>query len=145
VLEQPVVVLVKVNCTVPGTFPVTSPAEVTVAMVLSLLDQVPPVAGVILIVPYTQKHDSADKVGFATMVTVGVVVLQVVVLSTQVNVTLPAATPVITPPLVTVAILVLLLVHVTPVVGVNGPVPPTQTDVGAVTTGLEFIVTVKLS
>jgi hypothetical protein len=119
VFEHPVVVLVKVNVTVPAATPVTTPGFVTVASAWSLLDQVPPVAGVILIVEFTQTNEAADKVGFATIVTAGVVVLQVVVLSTQINVTLPAETPVITPPLVTFALLTLLLVHVTPVVGVN--------------------------
>ena len=46
-----------------------------------------------------------------------------------------------TPALVTVAIALLLLVHVPPVVGDNVAVLPTQTDAGAVTTGKALTVT----
>lgn len=42
---QPVAVLVKVNVTEPALTPVTKPVLVTVAIELSLLDQVPPVDG----------------------------------------------------------------------------------------------------
>jgi len=118
---------------------------VIVAKLVLLLVQVPPVAGVKFIVLFIHTKDAPVKIGLATMSTFGVVVLQVVILLTQMKVTEPAVTPVITPPLVTVALPVLELVQDTPVVGVNWPVPPTQTDVGAVTTGFEFIVTVKLS
>ena len=46
VLEQPVVVFVKVIFAVPRSTPVTTPPLVTVATVPSLLDQLPPVDGV---------------------------------------------------------------------------------------------------
>jgi hypothetical protein len=60
----------------------------------------------------------------------------------NVNVTLPAATPVTTPPLVTVANAVLLLVHVPPVVGVSVIVLPAHIDeTGALTTGSGLTVT----
>ena len=57
------------------------------------------------------------------------------------KVTVPAATPVITPAFVTVATAVLLLAHVPPVVGDNVAVLPTHTDAGAVTVGFTFTVT----
>ena len=59
----------------------------------------------------------------------------------NVNVTEPAATPVITPAFVTVAIDVLLLVQVPPVVGDNVAVLPTHTVAGAVTVGFALTVT----
>jgi hypothetical protein len=73
-----------------------------------------------------------------------VVLLQVVLVLVKVKVAFPKLTPVITPPFVTVAIALLLLVHVPPVVGVSVPVFPTQTIDGDVTVGLGFTVTVTL-
>ena len=57
------------------------------------------------------------------------------------NVTLPVATPVTSPALVTVAFVASLLVQVPPVVGDNVIVLPTQTDDPALTTGKELTVT----
>ena len=63
----------------------------------------------------------------------------------NVNVALPAPTPVTTPAFVTVAIEVLLLVHVPPVVGDNVMVEPAHIEVaGAVTTGRELTVTAEV-
>ena len=45
VLEQPVVLLVKVSVAEPQATPVTTPALVTVAIPVLLLDQVPPEVG----------------------------------------------------------------------------------------------------
>jgi hypothetical protein len=60
----------------------------------------------------------------------------------NVNVTLPAATPVTTPAFVTVANAVLLLAHVPPVVGVSVIVLPAHIDdAGALTVGRGFTVT----
>ena len=60
----------------------------------------------------------------------------------NVNVTLPAATPVTTPAFVTVANEVLLLAHVPPVVGVSVIVLPAHIDdTGALTTGSGLTVT----
>src|SRR5439155_2648611 len=73
-----------------------------------------------------------------------VVLLHPVVPSVNVNVTLPADTPVITPALVTVAMAVLLLVHVPPLVGDSVAVLPTHTDAGAVTVGSALTVTDKV-
>ena len=73
------------------------------------------------------------------MVTVAVGLdVQPVEVWVNVNVTVPAETPVIRPALVMVALEILLLVHVPPVVGDTLVVLPTQTSVGPVTetTGL---------
>ena len=45
VLEQPVTVLVNVKVALPGAIPSTNPELLILAMELSLLTQVPPVAG----------------------------------------------------------------------------------------------------
>jgi hypothetical protein len=58
-------------------------------------------------------------VGRALIVTADVVLLQVVTVLVNVKVTLPAAAPVTTPALVTVAKEGLLLTHVPPVVGLS--------------------------
>ena len=63
----------------------------------------------------------------------------------KVKVTLPAATPVTSPELVTVALVGSLLVQVPPVVGDNVIVPPMQTDDPALTTGKELTVTVDVA
>ena len=76
------------------------------------------------------------------IVTVAVVVLQFVVPSVNVKVTVPAATPVIKPELVTVAIVLSLLTHVPPDVGDNDAELPTQREDGELTTGGEFILIV---
>ncbi len=80
-------------------------------------------------------------IGNALIVTLFVVLEQVVALLVNVKVTFPDATGVITPALVTVAIPVLLLVHVPPVFGVSVPKFPIQICVGEVTTGAAFTVT----
>ena len=59
----------------------------------------------------------------------------------KVKVTLPAATPVTSPALVTVALVASLLVQVPPVVGDKVMVPPMQTDDPALTAGKELTVT----
>ena len=63
----------------------------------------------------------------------------------KVNVTLPAATPVANPALVTVALVGSLLVQVPPVVGDSVMVLPTQTEVPALTTGKALTVTVDVA
>jgi hypothetical protein len=80
--------------------------------------------------------------GFALMITGVVVLLQPVAVSVKVNVTLPAATPVITPALVTLANSGSLLTHVPPVVGDNVAVLPAHKLAGAVTDGNAFMVAV---
>ena len=63
----------------------------------------------------------------------------------KVNVTLPAATPVANPALVTVALVGSLLVQVPPVVGDSVMVLPTQTEDPALTTGKALTVTVDVA
>ena len=63
----------------------------------------------------------------------------------KVNVTLPVATPVTSPALVTVAFVASLLVQVPPVVGDNVIVLPTQTEDPALTTGSALTVTVAVA
>ena len=62
----------KVNVMLPAATPVTNPALVTVALVGSLLVQVPPVVGDKVIVPSTQTEDPALTTGRALTVTVAV-------------------------------------------------------------------------
>ena len=144
VLLQFVVPSVKVKVTLPADTPVITPALVTVAIEISLLAHVPPDAGDRVAVLPTHSDMGAVTAGKAFTVTDEVVLLQFVVASVKVNVTLPADTPVITPALVTVAIELSLLAHVPPEVGDRVVVLPTHTDGGAVTTGGEFTVIVVL-
>src|SRR5260221_5450112 len=84
--------------------PVATPALVTVAREGLLLTHVPPLIGLNVIVnPIHKLDDGTLTVGSALIVTADVVLLQVVVVLVNVKVTLPAATPVTTPALVTVA------------------------------------------
>lgn len=128
VLTQPVAVFVKVKVTVPFSIPVTNPALVTVAIEVLLLVQVPPEAGVTLVVPPLHTAPGPPNTGKAFTVN-DTVLLQPVDELVKVRVTVPAATPVTTPALVTVAIKVLLLLQVPPKPGVTLAVEPTQTDV----------------
>jgi hypothetical protein len=141
VLLQFVVASVKVKVTLPGETPRMSPALVTVAIALLLLVHVPPVVGDKVAATPTQIEAGAVKTGRAFTVTAVVVLLQLVVPSMKVKVTLPVATPRMTPALVTVAIALLLLVHVPPVVGDKVAAAPTQIEAGAVKTGRAFTVT----
>ncbi len=112
-------------------------------MELSLLTQVPLVVGESVVVKPAQiaALPVMLTVGNAFTVTADVVLIQPVDVCVNVKVTDPAATPVITPALVTVANALLLLVQVPPVVGDNVAVLPTQTVDGAVTVGNAFTVT----
>ena len=80
-------------------------------------------------------------VGSALTVSDEVVLLQPVEVWVKVKVTLPVATPVTRPALVTVAFVASLLVQVPPVVGDNVIVLPTQTDDPALTAGSALTVT----
>lgn len=144
VLEQPVVLLVYVSTTLPGATPVTRPALLTVAIAGLLLTHVPPVLGVTLAVEPSQTSVAPPRVGKAVTVTVPVVAEQPVVPLVNVKVTVPADTPVTTPALVTVALLVLLLVHVPPEVGDKVVVSPTQIVVLPVMLTVGTAYTVKL-
>src|SRR5258707_1039088 len=147
VLLQVVVVLVNVNVTLPAATPVTTPALVTVASEALLLTQVPPLTGLNVIAdPIHKLEDGALTVGNALIVTADVVLLQVVVVLVKVKVTLPAATPVTTPALVTVANEGLLLTHVPPVVGLNVIVDPAhKLEEDALTVGFALIVTADVA
>ena len=141
VFVQPVAVNVNVKVTLPAIKPVITPAFVTVATAGLLLVHVPPAAGVRLPVLPTQTAAGDVTTGLALTVTEAVVLEQPVAARVNVNVTLPAVMPVITPALVTVAIAGLLLVHVPPAAGVRFPVLPTHTEAGAVTLGRALTVT----
>ena len=146
VLLQPVEVCVKVKVAVPPDTPVTTPALVTVATELLLLAQVPPVVGdSVLVKPaHIVELPVMLTVGNAFTVTVAVVLVHPVDVCVKVKVTVPAATPVITPAFVTVALALLLLVQVPPVVGDNVAVLPIHTVAGAVTTGKALTVTAEV-
>jgi hypothetical protein len=108
--------------------------------VIPLLEVVDKIGAVVPV----QNAGMAVNVGVVPLktVTLVVVLLQVVDVFVKVNVALPTLMPVITPALVTVAIVLLLLVHVPPVVGLKVVVLPTQTEGGAVTVGFGDTVTV---
>ena len=110
----------------PDETPVTTPALLTVALLVLLLDHVPPVPGVTFDVDPTQTVVAPPKTGISLTVTAAVVLEQPVVLFVKVNVAVPAEMPVTIPPLVTVATLVLLLTQVPPDVGDNVVVEPSQ-------------------
>ncbi len=64
---QPVAVSVKVNVTVPAMMPDTTPAFVTVAIALLLLNQVPPVVGVKTAELPTHTSSAPPNTGFPGM------------------------------------------------------------------------------
>jgi hypothetical protein len=139
--EQPVVPSVKVKATVPAATPVTSPAFVTDAIALLLLNHVPPDEGDKVIVPPTHKAVAEELIiGSAFTVTEEVVLLHPVAVCVKVKVALPVDSPVTTPELVTVATEVLVLTQVPPEVGERVIVLPIQTEDAAVTVGGAFIV-----
>src|SRR6185503_10016990 len=101
VLLQPDAVAVNVNVALPAETPVINPALVIVAMPGALLIHVPPVVGLAVIVePIHNVGDGTLTTGSALMVTDEVVLLQPDAVSVNVNVALPAETPVIKPALV---------------------------------------------
>jgi hypothetical protein len=126
---QPVTEWVKVKVAVPAETAVTTPAFVTVATAGLLLTQVPPVPGESVVVAPTQMLLEpvmlTTGLAFTVIVEVGRDV-QPVPLLVKVKVTAPAATPVTTPALVTVAMEGSLLAQVPPVVGDRVVVVPGQ-------------------
>src|SRR5690606_27454665 len=118
VLVQPVEVLVNVKVTVPALTPVTTPPLVMVAT--PVLDElhVPPVLGVTLAVEPIHTLVAPPKVGEGFTVKL-IVLVQPVEVLVNVKVTVPALTPVTTPPLVIAAPLVSDELHVPPVLGVT--------------------------
>src|SRR5690606_11475511 len=142
---QPVAVFVNVKVTLPGLIPVITPPFVMVAIALLLLVQVPPVVGDNVWLSFTQISLLLGKLvmlGNALITTLLVVLGHEVDALVKVNVTLPGATGVMTPALVTVATAGLLLTQVPPVFGVKLPVSPIQICAGAVTVGAGCTVTV---
>jgi hypothetical protein len=114
----------------PAATPVTTPALVTVAIVVLLLVHVPPEVGLKVVVMPTHIDDGPETliVGFAFTVTFDVG-FDTHPLDELVNVKLavPVEIPVTKPLLLTVATVGLLLVHVPPVVGERLVVFPIQT------------------
>ena len=127
VLIHPVVVFVNVKVAEPADNPVIMPALVTDAAPL-LLTQVPPVVGDKVVVLPTQIVELPVILtgGNALIVIAEVVLVHPVEVNAKVKVAEPAATPVTTPPLDTIAIPVLLLAQVPPVVGESVVEPPTH-------------------
>jgi hypothetical protein len=143
---QPVVVFVKVNVAVPADTAVTTPAFVTVATAALLLAQVPPVEGDRPVVAPTQRllEPVMLTTGMALIVTTEVAAdTQPVAVLVNMNVVVPADTPVTTPAFVTEATPALVLTQVPPVVGDRVVVDPTQMLFGPVTltTGMALTIT----
>jgi hypothetical protein len=143
---HPVLVSVYVKVAVPAATAVINPALVIVATPVLLLTQVPNVVGLIVVVPPIQS-EVLELVIFVVGRAFTVTVLvasdgQSVVLFVNVNVAVPPLTPVTTPPLVTVAIELLLLTHVPPEVGLKVVVDPSHIVLAPVilTLGFEFTV-----
>lgn len=117
---------------------------VTVATEVLLLVHVPPEAGVTLAVELSHTLVAPPSTGNASTRTDEVVAEHPLVLLVKVKVTEPDAIPVTTPPLVTVAILVLLDDHVPPDVGDNVVFSPTQISLLPVILTVGTALTVKL-
>jgi hypothetical protein len=133
---------------VPALTAVIKPAFVIVATAVLLLTHVPSDVGLTEVVPPIH-NDVLDPdifvVGRAITVTALVASdAHKVVLFVKIKVAVPALTPVTTPAFVTVAIAVLLLVHVPPVVGDNCVVEPAHIVVEPVivTVGRDVIVAI---
>lgn len=121
---QPVEVCVYVKLAVPAEIPVTKPAFVTVATPALLVDHVPPEAGDNCVVKPIHIADGPVKLTTGMMFTVILAVgadTQPEDVSVNVKFAEPGPTAVTTPPLVTVATELLLLVQV--------PAPPVVDNV----------------
>jgi hypothetical protein len=140
VLLHVVNVCVNVKLTDPVVIGLITPAEVTVAIEVLLLIQVPPEVGVSVDVDPKHKDAGSEIFGFAKMVTELEVRAQPVVEFANVKVTFPGATGVTVPSGVTVAILELLEVQVPPEVGDNVVFVPIQIAEGTVIIGSGFTV-----
>jgi hypothetical protein len=144
---HPVLVNVYVNVAVPADIAVIKPALVIVATAVLLLVHVPRVVGLTVVV-LPIHSDVFDPVIFVVgrkfieTVLVGFDGHKVVLL-VNVNVTEPPLTPVTTPAFVTVAIALLLLVHVPPVVGLSVVVEPAHIVVAPVVLTVGFALTVN--
>lgn len=125
---------VNVNIAVPCATPVITPALVILATDGWLDAQTPPVVGVTVVVPPIQIGLGPVKttVGLGLMVTLIGVDAQPVLVSVQVNCTVPAATPVTKPAFVIVAMFVFEDDQTPPAVGVTVVVLPIQMLLGPV-------------
>ena len=113
---------------VPAPTPVINPALEIVNTVVADDDHVPPVEGKAVVVPNIQiVLEATEIVGTGLTKTSKVSDLQVVDVSVNTNLPVPAETPVTTPPLVTVAIAGNTETHVPPVDGIKVVVEPIQT------------------
>jgi hypothetical protein len=147
---HPVLVWVNVKVGAPLDTPDTTPALVTVAKAVLLLDHVPPVVGDKVVVAPTHMGFAPVMLttGFAFTVTADVAKdVHPVLVWVNVKVGAPLDTPDTTPALVTVAKAVLLLAHVPPVVGDKVVVAPTHMAFAPVilTTGFAFTVTADVA
>ncbi len=134
---------------VPAEIPVTTPSLFTVATAGLLLDQVPPIVGDKVVVPFTQIEFDPVILTFGAVptVTAGVANELQLPVFVKVNFAVPTEIPFTTPALVTVAIVLLLLVQVPPVVGDKVVVPFMQIEVGPVivATGQSLTVTTEVA
>jgi uncharacterized protein (DUF362 family) len=144
---QPVLVNVYVNVAVPAATAVINPALVIVATAVLLLTHEPNVVGLTVVVPPIH-NDVLDPVIFVVGRALTVTVFeasdgQPVLVCVKVKVAVPPLTPVTTPPLVTLAIAVLLLDHVPPEVGLKVVVDPTHIVLAPVMLTVGFTFTVN--
>jgi uncharacterized protein (DUF362 family) len=120
---------------------------VIVATAVLLLTHVPSVVGLTVVVPPIHNEVLAPVIfviGRALTVTALVASDgQSVVLLVNVNIAVPPLTPVTTPPLVTVATVLLLLNHVPPVLGLNVVVDPSHIVLAPVMLTVGFALTVN--
>lgn len=125
---------VKTNCVLPGLIPVTTPALLMVTTDGLVAVQVPPLAGSRVVVPPTQIcAELTETLGLAfTVIKAEGRETQPVDVLVKTKFVIPAETPVIIPPFVTVATDVLADVHVPPVLGVRELVLPIQIAAGPV-------------
>jgi hypothetical protein len=128
-------ILVKVKVADPTDNPVTIPSLLTLAILVLLLDQVPPVVGDNLVVPFMQIEFAPVilTVGAALTVTAEVGNEAHPPALVKIKVADPGDIPLTTPELLTLAITELLLDHVPPVVGDSTVVELIQITLGPVT------------
>jgi hypothetical protein len=139
-------VFTKVNVVLPLPIPNTTPDEFTVATELLLLVQVPPDDGFnTAVLPMHIFDGPLLAIGVNALTVTALVASdgQRVVLLVNINVAVPPLTPVTTPAFVTVAMTLLLLVHVPPEVGLNVEVEPAHIVLAPVILTVGFALTVN--
>lgn len=144
--SQPVAASINFNVALPELKPTTIPEFVVATIAALLLIQVPPVDGYKVVVPPIHIEE------LPTRLTVGLLYTaifwlfndtQPVVVSVNLNVTLPLFTAVIMPELLIVATNGLLLSQVPPELGNIDVVPPIHSAIAPVTEMLGFGLTVR--